>query len=214
MRRGTIDEFMWGVTKQERVPCDIVDLSQLQRFPSDSLFGLIGYQMFKNYAVLIEYKEQRLVLYKTNSKNEIIEVDQDYPTPNYTIPFTMAGHVPIIPVVIAGDTLLFGLDSGAELNLLSNSSNERVLRMFTREKDIPLKGTGSGQQQAWFGRLQELKVGAAEYFSLATILTDIKQTNKTFKTKLSGLLGQPFLRYQRTIINFPKKELYIWEYKV
>jgi len=225
VRTATIDSFEWSGMRHSSVHCHVVDLHHLERRPTDSIFGLIGFEMFKRLEMLMDYDESRLILYKLNAANERIEYDPDYQQPQYTVPFVYHGHLPIVTTTIAGKTLRFGVDTGAEFNLLSHALDSLVLQSFIRTKKMALRGAGKALLDVWFGCIEEMQVNAMPttssastmavsptYLNQPALLTDIRETNETFDVRLDGLLGQPFLRYRRTVLNFPKRELHLWDF--
>jgi hypothetical protein len=212
VRTAMIDAFEWGGIQYSSLRCHVVDLLHLERKPSDSIFGLIGFEIFRDLEMLMDYDASTIVLYKLNDAGNRIEYDVDYQTPEYIVPFTYKGHLPIVEASIAGVGLRLGIDTGAEFTLLSNVLDSVVLRSFIRERKMPLRGSGKGIVDAWLGRIEDMKLGNAAYISQAALLVDIKETNETFDTRLDGLLGQPFLRYRRTVMNFRKKELHLWDF--
>jgi hypothetical protein len=212
VRTAVVNSFEWGGIRAQSLNCHVVDLSHLERRPTDSIFGLIGFEVFRELEMLMDYDDNRIVLYKLDSENNRIEYDADYQVPEYIVPFSYKGHVPIVEATIAQKLLRFGIDTGAEFNLLSNTLDSTVLQAFVRDKKIPLRGSGKSILEAWLGRVEDMRLGKASYVSQTTLLTDIRETNETFDVKLDGLLGQPFLRYRRTVINFRKKELHLWDF--
>lgn len=212
VRTATVSSFEWGGIRANALNCHVVDLRHLERRPTDSIFGLIGFEVFQNLEMLMDYDENRIVLYKLDGENNRIEYDADYQVPEYIVPFTYKGHVPIVEATVAYQPLRFGIDTGAEFNLLSNTLDSTILKTFIREKKMPLRGSGKSILETWLGRIEEMALGRASYLSQPTLLTDIRETNETFDVRLDGLLGQPFLRYRRTVINFRKKELHLWDF--
>ncbi len=209
---ATVSSFEWGGIRANSLNCHVVDLRHLERRPTDSIFGLIGFEVFQNLEMLMDYDENRIVLYKLDGENNRIEYDADYQVPEYIVPFTYKGHVPIVEATVAHQPLRFGIDTGAEFNLLSNTLDSTILKTFILEKKIPLRGSGKSILETWLGRIEDMRLGKASYLNQPTLLTDIRETNETFDVKLDGLLGQPFLRYRRTVINFRKKELHLWDF--
>lgn len=212
VRTAIVGSFEWGGIRANSLNCHIVDLRHLERRPTDSIFGLIGFEIFQNLEMLMDYDDNRIVLYKLDGENNRIEYDADYHIPEYIVPFAYKGHVPIVEATVAHQSLRFGIDTGAEFNLLSNAIDSTILKTFIREKKIPLRGSGKSILETWLGRIEDMRLGKASYLNQPTLLTDIRETNETFDAKLDGLLGQPFLRYRRTVINFRKKELHLWDF--
>jgi predicted aspartyl protease len=212
VRSATVDSFEWGGMKHASLRCHIVDLRHLEQRPTDSIFGLIGFEIFRDLEMLMDYDASTIVLYKLNAAGERIEYDADYQTPEYVVPFSYKGHLPVVGASIAGVALRFGIDTGAEWNLLSNALDSTVLQSFVRDRKMKLRGSGKATLDTWLGRIEDMRLGNALYISQAALLADIRETNETFSTTLDGLLGQPFLRYRRTVMNFKKKELHLWDF--
>lgn len=211
-RIAFIRQFMWAQRLEESLRCNVANLSHLESKDRPKILGLIGFELFRSVELFIDYEEKRLVVYKLDENGEAIERDADYSQPQHEIEFEVIGHACIVNGNIAGQKMRFAIDTGAELNALNKSAPDKVLVDFTRLRELQLRGAAGADVPTWFGRVNSMKIGEVEYPGLPMLLVDIQNARSTFGTPIDGFLGTPFLRMYRTVINFKKRRLYVWDY--
>ena len=96
LRKITLESFVWGSLKKANQSFIGADLNHLEKKIGLTIHGLIGYDTYKEFELLIDYDNRTLNLYKDHSHlNE----------PKDTISFTMQAHLPTISVEIDGTLL-------------------------------------------------------------------------------------------------------------
>ncbi|MEM1321245.1 MAG: aspartyl protease family protein [Bacteroidota bacterium] len=201
-----IHDFRLGQLKTKPIEAIDVDMSHLEKLIRHPIEGLIGYQAINNYELLLDYEQQQIELLKPNGQPE----QQDLEIIG-RLPFELMGHFPVIKVQIGKRTYHFGIDTGAETNLIARK-HKRRLRHWT-DKDGTrkyLQGVDKGRVSAYFTQLNNLHIAGKNYDSLPFTFTDISHLNSSRKVKLDGILGYPFLKSQLFSINFKDQEIRIW----
>lgn len=209
----TVDKFIWSEILLEDVAVDAFDLSHIEKVKNFQVLGLIGYKVFKDYQMMINYKNSKLVFYKLDDKGEVLRWRYFDTQPDASIPFTLVGHLPILKIQIDKYQLRFGLDTGAETNVIDIRNSPKMIKQLQILKRSVLHGNGGRQIEVLQGKIPLLKVENMEYHGMRMVLTNLENMNKAFHTELDGILGFDFLNYRKTAINYKKKELYLWENK-
>lgn len=95
------------------------DISHLSK--DREIYGLIGYQVLKDYDWLFDYEGKTLTLIKSDKTENYIK-EMRYKT--YEVPMQMTSeksHIPFIETKIGDITLMMGIDCGAAVNLIDDS---------------------------------------------------------------------------------------------
>ncbi|SFW81714.1 Aspartyl protease [Chitinophaga sancti] len=139
------------------------------------VFGLLGYEFFKNYALVLNYQNEELVLIKrgkegaeltgagkgrsdvkstgkgnsalvsTGKENSILTIASRKYTPLVEIPLTLQRHIAIVSLSFEGKPIPFGLDCGANANLFKTTLLPAIAAHFDPEKE-EVSVSGMGHQ--------------------------------------------------------------------
>jgi hypothetical protein len=127
---------------QEVLTLDFSNIEKKQR--GIQIHGLIGYELIKDYDLLIDYKNQELTLITPEHYGEYKK--QHFSNSKLTVvPFQMTSHLPLVQARIGNNDYTFALDTGAEANLIDVKFFERVSRIKKNKKKHSLR-TGSKLQ--------------------------------------------------------------------
>ncbi len=189
----------------------IVDLSHIENNKGLKIMGLIGQSIFKNYEVLFDLPNYTIQLVPVDRRgNRLVEVAMVY---NNEIPFEMKGHLPIFPVEINGQSLLFGFDSGAECNVINSGFAKKLSANSTWSRTATVS-TGWETKQVMAYRIPGLKIDFLDFKPMLTVFSPLQIINDKVPGKdMDGLIGMELLIQQKISVNFRKKVLYIWSDK-
>ncbi len=182
------------------------DLSHLEDELSYEFYGLIGYELIKDYDMIMDY-DRRVLSFVTPDYYE------NYINDNYgnkeikTIPMEMHGHIPIIELVINDMALNFGIDTGAETNLIHAELFGDLKETILNVDNTSLTGADNNQIEVKSGDIKEIAMGEKSFEKVPAIFSDISHLNKGYKLNLDGLIGYPILSRQITVLSFIRKEL-------
>jgi len=149
-----------------------LDLSKLEEELGMEFYGLIGYELIKEFDIIIDYEKQVLIFIDP-------EVFDNYRIENLSdntlekIPFSLESHIPVVKVQIHGESYFFGIDSGAETNLIDNrlwTSLKQCVRDIGTDE---LSGAGPIMREVKTGKIKKTKIGNTEYKNLDTVFSDI-----------------------------------------
>lgn len=183
-----------------------LDLSHLEESLGTDLYGLIGYELIKDYDIIYDYKKLRLTLinpaiFKKYSNENLSDATLQ------KIPFDLESHIPIVKSQIGSLTLKFGIDCGAETNLISTKLFEPLKKYTKQIKTDTLIGAENQPKKVIKGKIKKTKIGTKSFQNLITIFSDISHLNEGYKIDIDGLIGYEVLHKQKTLISYTRKEM-------
>lgn len=208
-----IDTLHWDNLFFKNVQANVVDLSHIERKKHIRLIGILGYDVFKDFEVFLDFQMQQIVLTRLNRKGFRIDSTAIWETPVDSIDFRLARHFIVLKGRVGEVQLKFGLDSGAELNLIDRRVKRKVLDNFEIVKRVRMLGAGKNTIEVVAGSLKEVRIGQQQTESMRTLITSLSEMNVNFGTRLDGILGYEFLSTRRTLINYKRKKLYFFAYQ-
>ena len=183
----------------------IADLSLINQI-GPSILGLIGWDIFSNREIEIDYVARTLTVLTLDEFGERV-VGDDRSAAIISLPFRLRRSLLCIPMQMKEHQLEMVLDPGAEGNLL----RERVLKKYA----IPVNTLGDamvhgtcGTKRAPRVKLIGVCLGSVEVGELNVYLMPLPQS-----LSADGVLGYDFLKDYITSINFVKQEVSFYEYR-
>lgn len=200
-----VTEFSWAGIDLRDIEAITLDLSHLEEARKASVAGMIGYDLLKNYTLLLNYETEELALLRPRPWHKWSEH-----APLMRIPFELSDHLPVIEFQYAGQILHLGIDTGAATNLLSNTI---ILSPSAKNSPIVLAEVQGLDQQISKGERQELQdvTYKDHHFSDEFLLLDLSHLQDESGKTLDGLLGYPFLSQYVVAIDYRRGELLLWE---
>lgn len=184
----------------------IVDLGLIEKSKRMPIHGMLGLHALKRYEVVLDYQKQEIQLYELTRKGDRKGAN-DLMIPHETVDLHFLEHIPYISAKVNGQDLLMGLDTGTELNVLSEkylSTVEPKGGTYTHKKLLLLGSTSASA--APIG-LTTTQVGHFKLPELETIFISLKHLNELSGPKIDGLVGLNFLRHFQITLNFKKKKI-------
>ncbi len=189
-----------------KLNADIVDITHIETKKNIQLRGIIGYNVLKDFEVLIDYPSRIITLSRLDNSGIPIEQRSGWEQKSDSIRFYLRQHLITFGGKIGGKSLVFALDTGAELNLLDRLVGRKVLNHFEILKRVNMVGVGKGEIEVIAGLLRQFKCGNQEPKEMHTLLTNLDDFNAAFRTSIHGVLGYEFLFDKRILINYKKKK--------
>ncbi len=211
MRSIAIDEFDWHGIRRQNVEVIGSDLSHLETATGSELVGLIGFDLVKDFELLIDYKAKQLTLFRPGFANFHRDVQ-----PRATIPFTLEAHIPVVVAAISGKVMHLGIDTGASVNLLDQVAFDRLEEAtdyVAKATDI-LHGADKNETTVPLIEIEKTRIDPIDVGSMIYTVADISHLNNGYGLELSGLLGYPFLSHGTTSISFVDEKIYLWDREV
>ena len=196
----------------KKIKGDLVDLSHIEIAKKIDIVGLLGFEVFKDFEILLDYSNSLLVLIRLDAKGAPIA-----PIPSWeyqpvgSFSLDIAGHIAMVRLEFGNKKKWFGLDSGAEQNLLNHLAGKRFLKEhFEIRKRVKLRGAGKESIEVLTGLLLHAQLDTFTIKPMATILTNLDEINAAYNTNLEGILGYEFLSQRVMSINIKRKKLTVY----
>jgi hypothetical protein len=180
----------------------------LAKSTGKDILGLIGYDLLQEFELLLDYQQQRLIVFPAY-RNEL----HRGVTPQQEISFSLFEHLPIIELEIKGKKYRFGLDTGAASNLISKELSQQLQGQISHTEKEELLGLDGQVQVVDKIEISGLQLGNQALPDMSYLVQDLQHLSLLSNWQLDGLLGAPLLHSWTTSINFPKQKLYVWEKK-
>ena len=195
-----IDSFSWQGIEKNNFKAIAADLPLL----GDSIAGLLGVNVYRDYKMTFDYDSNRITFVKPifDTSNNLRAVVTD------SLPFAL--HMPVITLLINGDSLKMGVDCGASTGLLT-ADKLAVVGSLANFRQTVMTGAGTPAMVVE-GDVKEIIIEGVSYKNMKFAFNDasIHQINQVSNIKLDGLLGLPFLMKYKTVIDFPNRRLEIY----
>lgn len=200
-----VSSFAWAGQTITGIEAATVNLSHLSQSAGIKVNGLIGFDLIKDQALLLDYQRECLVLMDpTQTPLERFEA------PSVQINFELDGHLPVVSIRINGQIFRFGIDTGAAVNLLDDSIltglDESLLEFLPMEE---LQGLDQTIERVKVIRLNSFEVGKYAV-SDRFLVTDLSHLKGERGKPLHGLLGYTFLSQFISNINYADQRLLLW----
>lgn len=202
-----IHRFEWGIINLTKIQGYTLDISHLEKSFGKDIAGLIGFDVLKDFELLFDYQNQVIQILNPK-KNEL----HKHHKPLKKIAFQKQGHLPVIQVKIGKKAYHFGLDSGAEVNLLDakilDKIDKNVIANLQQESIVGLENAPKTVQTA---TIKKTTLKSIEFPAMKYLFVDFSEVNQNNDLKIDGLLGFTFLKKSKISINYKKQILYIWK---
>lgn len=201
-----VKSFQWAGILNQGIKAIAFDMSKLENALGHKINGLIGQNILNDFEVLIDVAGRKIQLFK--AYRSTLHKEKKY---QQKISFSSKSHIPIITVKIDGKKYRFGIDTGAEVNVLSKNLKDKLgeknLSNFTT---TDLHGLGGINQEVESAELSKFKIKGMNYNNYQFLLTDLTFFEVKYGQKLDGILGHPFLIKNILSINYQKQKIYFW----
>jgi hypothetical protein len=197
-----IDSFNWHGLQKQQFKAIAADLPHL----GDSVGGLMGLDVYKDYRVTFDFKSGNIFFTKGAA---VIPIPDSAIAP-VIIPFSFSGHMPVIDCMIEGKKMQMGIDCAASPNLIAANLLPGIKGISDLRNTI-LRGGGAPVSVAE-GSIRELSVANITYRNMKFTFDNasLLQINQGRDVILDGLLGIPFLKEYKTVIDFPQHTIEVY----
>lgn len=202
-----IDEINFNGIQLKNQDVLASDISHLEEDLNVEIHGLIGYDILSNYDILFNYESKTLTLIKPTS---FLKFKNNY-FKNYSeekVAIQLSQHIPIISVIIGKNQYDFGVDSGAETNLIDEKYYKKVKKHLSNESSDSLIGAENKEKIVKTASLTELVIGGSISFNNTnTVFSDISHLNQAYQLSIAGILGYEILSKYPTLLSYSRKEI-------
>jgi len=202
----SIERIEFGQLTYQKLRADAVELGHIENRRGVKILGLIGFSMMKNLEIVINTENNELRLYKLDKQgNRLAGKSQELKT-DHIQKIEGNGNILFLKGSIAGNTLNFCFDTGAETNAISSHANKSILSTISITRRMELKGSGTAKSEVLFGKMNDFLLGEKHITGMETIVTNLYAMSEAYDKKIDGMLGFSFLEQGTIRINFVKKQ--------
>jgi hypothetical protein len=192
----SVRSFQLGAAHYTGLTAVSTSLTSIRQAIGPRLLGLVGYELLRDYEVVIDYAHRRLTCYPLGRPVRRPFTWRD------SVAFTLAKGLPVATGRIGRASVRLLLDTGAMGNNLDATFSQSLpaaARPQVLGREV-LIGT-AGQQAAQRARLPVLQVGHTEWADLPVLLTTLARPSSGRALPYDGVLGFPFLQ-QDVLVSF------------
>jgi hypothetical protein len=170
------------------------------------VLGLIGFEVFKEFEIVIDASNNELQLHRIDSKGNRVNNNLKFSKPDITQPFELVRNILFFKGSIGGKLLRFCLDTGAETNVISSRASKNVLNTITLNRKSNLSGAGKKSVEVLFGNMNDFVLAGHHIKNMETIVTQLDALNEAYGVEIDGMLGYNFLTQGVISVNFTKRQ--------
>jgi len=187
-----------------------LDLGHIELKKNTRIAGILGYDVFKDFELFIDFPERRIVLFRLDKQGNRIDQQTRWEVSADSLDFVLRKHLIHVGTEINHVKVKMILDSGAELNLIDRHVNRKVLDNFTIIKRVNLIGIGQREVEVLAGVLKDVHCGHQYEEKMNTLMTSLDAFNDGLGAQADGVLGYEFLKSRRTLINYKTHKIYFF----
>ncbi len=189
----------------------IIDLEHIELKKHTRIIGILGFEVFKNFELFIDFQQQMIALYRLDRVGNRIDTYTKSEVPTDSLRFEQIKHLILVPVEINKVRLKMILDSGAELSLIDRHINRKVLDHFTIIQRVNMVGVGQSKVEVLAGILTDVHCSDQIEKRMNTLLTSLDEINAAFEIQADGVIGFEFFKTRRTLINYTTRTIYFFD---
>ena len=206
-RHFAVNGFSIGGLSIKKQYALTVDLSSVEKVKRIHLLGIIGYSVLKDLELLFDFDRQELTLALAQKKTADFDI---FAPPISTYELRFSGHIPYLIARLGKKKLRFGLDTGAEVNILGEHSFKHVESSFGETKKLQVKGITPHQKAATSGALQHLSIDGQPLGPQIVTVISLQSLNESLTVGLDGIFGVPFFKQGRVGIDYRRRKMWVW----
>ncbi len=206
VERITVEKIEFGELTYQKLRADLVNLGHIENRRGIKILGLVGFSLMRNLEIILDSENNELRLYKLDKSGNRISYSNSLLKTDYTQKIEGNGNILFLKGTIAGKTLNFCFDTGAETNTISSDANKNILSTLTITRRMELKGAGTAKSEVLFGRMNDFTLGEKQINGMEAIVTSLFAMSEAYNTRIDGMLGYSFLEQGTVSINFVKKQ--------
>lgn len=192
-----------GVTIDDE-PFAVVPLADsVRRFDGvDGVAGLIGYELFKRFPILVDYQRARVVIFEPTAFG--------YRGDGVRVPFQVRDHAPRVQGSVDGIEGSFAIDIGTRRALVLAApfvQKHGLAAKYGATQEVIAGVDRSGYARALLGRAGTLRLGDVATYDPVTYLATVAEGPAT-DPDLAGNVGYAVLRRFNITFDYPHEQLY------
>ena len=201
-----IDKIEFADLTYRKISADMTNLGHIENRRGVKILGLIGFNMLKDFEIIIDTNGSQLKLFRIDKNgNRMAKTGSGFVADRIQ-KIRGSSNILFLEGNIAGKSLNFCFDTGAETNVLSSYSNKNILNTLTITRRSGLRGAGTSGKEVLFGRMNDFSIGERHIDGMEVIISNLDALSEVYGTKIDGMLGFNFMEQGILCINFAKKQ--------
>ncbi len=202
-----VQHFEMGLIIKKNLPALEVDISHIEKMKKEKISGILGIGAYSEEEVLVDYKKQMIELlprhHKKKLKNKSVIA---------SVPFYMEEQLPVIKVKIGNRNFYFGVDTGAEINVINSKSLKKLKKCKIKKGACKsIAGVNPGKNVSQTINVDEIKIKKQHFKNQEFVSLDLSTFNRSNGFKIDGILGYPFLKENLVSFDFRRSKLNFWK---
>jgi predicted aspartyl protease len=189
------------------ISASLADLGHIENRRGVKVLGLIGFEFFRDYEIVIDASNNEIQLHRIDSRGNRINGTERNFQPDIIQQVDVIKNILFLKGTVGGKVLKFCLDTGAETNAISSDASKAVMRTISLNRKSNLTGAGQKSVEVLFGTMNDFVLGGHQLKNMETIITHLDALNEAYGVQIDGMLGYNFLTKGIICINFTKKQL-------
>lgn len=204
----TLDHIEFAGLTYKKITADMTNLGPIENRRGVKILGLIGFNLFRDFEIVIDSKNNQLKLYKIDKSGNRVNSEKSTFYPDQTQKFrtSAASNIVFLEGNINGKSLTFCFDTGAETNVISSYSGKAVMNTLTITRRAGLRGVGGVGSDVLYGVMNDFLIGKRQIKGMETIVSNLGALSEAYGTKIDGMLGFNFMEQGVLCINFQKSQ--------
>lgn len=201
----TINRFEFANIFKQNINAILMNLSAVEKIVKEPVYGLIGYDIFEGYDIVIDYQQSMLTFLPSSEF-------MDYWNRNvinkqfFYLDFTMSDYLPVIKALAGDKKIKLGIDTGASRTLIDEKIIDKIRYEIENLRPISLVGVDNQKMKINTGVIRRIKIGDKEYKNIEILIKDLSHINDFIDNQVDGLIGYDILKYYKTIISYSNKK--------
>ncbi|MFN8208811.1 MAG: retropepsin-like aspartic protease [Bacteroidales bacterium] len=209
----TVGSILVSELEFKKVTTHMADLSHLENNRNVRILGLVNFELFKSFTLIIDARNAQLLLIPQKEKGKKNKGLVDAQSQDMILQVDFSQNILFMQGSIAQKKIRFCLDTGAETNVINSRNPDVVLNTIAITGKTTLRGTGRGKNEVLSGSMKECDIGGRKIQDMRTIIANLDPLNEAYGYHIDGMLGYPFLQKCCLCINFADQTMGIKFYK-
>ena len=190
------------------------DLHHIFKNQSNFVLGMIGWEIFNNNEILIDYLDTKIIVFVLDEDgNRIQKGEQSTPIVKSTS-LKFVGQLPFIIAEVGNKKLKLVLDSGATSNVICKSLYQSFRSNNVLVKKVRIRQWGSTSANTTLTNFTGLQIGHITLLPMKTMWYSLTRLNFELRgSEIDGIIGLELFKQYQVGINFRKNEVSLYSYE-
>lgn len=184
----------------------VINLAHLEQETHSKIYGLVGYEIYKNYDLLFDYKNKTITFIKAEKTNAFM-YNKLSSSKFIEVPIIMNNHIAVVDCEMMHKLYKMGIDCGAESNLFDTNLISELKSNIKSMQSDELLGANASSTNISSGKIKRMKIGTRKFRNTITVFNSIAHLNQNNPMKIDGLIGYEILSKQKTLLSYSNKKL-------